>query len=369
MAINFPSNPSINDTYTFKGKTYQWDGTKWINITSINLAGKFVGEVIDSNHNENYKFWFGEAQEYLNIEDKDDNTIYFTTFAPMEATGGTITDIEIGGENYRVHAFTNVGNEIFEVTSLGTNNEVDVLVVAGGGAGGKGSNGNNSSGGGGAGGLIFRNDFNVFKGEHSIKVGQGGLEFERVLPSEEKPPESGNGENSQAFNLIAIGGGAGGPTDDDARDGGSGGGEGGVGQSRTGLSLQTTSEHGGYGNDGGSGYGDSGNSVGGGGGGAGEKGQDAPSLREAGNGGEGLYYGDLFTNNFGENGWFAGGGGGGRNQSGSYGVGGIGGGGDGGTGNANPGLSNTGGGSGGGGTSRGSGADGGSGIVLIRYKI
>lgn len=29
MAMNFPLNPSANDTYTYAGVVYQWDGTKW----------------------------------------------------------------------------------------------------------------------------------------------------------------------------------------------------------------------------------------------------------------------------------------------------------------------------------------------------
>ena len=29
-AIDFPSNPSTNDTFTAAGKTWIWDGEKWI---------------------------------------------------------------------------------------------------------------------------------------------------------------------------------------------------------------------------------------------------------------------------------------------------------------------------------------------------
>ena len=29
MAITFPANPSLNDTFTSGGKTFQWNGTSW----------------------------------------------------------------------------------------------------------------------------------------------------------------------------------------------------------------------------------------------------------------------------------------------------------------------------------------------------
>lgn len=30
MAVNFPDSPTIGDTFSFNGKTYEWDGTSWI---------------------------------------------------------------------------------------------------------------------------------------------------------------------------------------------------------------------------------------------------------------------------------------------------------------------------------------------------
>ena len=28
-AVNFPNNPSVNDTHTSSGSTWKWDGTVW----------------------------------------------------------------------------------------------------------------------------------------------------------------------------------------------------------------------------------------------------------------------------------------------------------------------------------------------------
>jgi hypothetical protein len=38
MAINFPSNPQVNDIYQFGLQTWQWDGTTW-NIVVSQLNG------------------------------------------------------------------------------------------------------------------------------------------------------------------------------------------------------------------------------------------------------------------------------------------------------------------------------------------
>ena len=70
------------------------------------------------------------------------NIVFAST---ISATGGTITEINDDGVNYRVHTFTSSGT--FEVTS--GSGEVEYLIVAGGGSGGEGH-----GGGGGAGGSV-----------------------------------------------------------------------------------------------------------------------------------------------------------------------------------------------------------------------
>ena len=35
MPLNFPSSPTLNQTFVGGGRTYRWDGEKWINITAI----------------------------------------------------------------------------------------------------------------------------------------------------------------------------------------------------------------------------------------------------------------------------------------------------------------------------------------------
>jgi hypothetical protein len=274
-------------------------------------------------------------------------------------------------ESYAVVAYTEPGSHTWTVPN-GVSS-VDVLVVAGGAGGGGGDPSDGSGGGGGAGGLIFEENIQVTSGNSiSIMVGAGGAG---------KRGDGENGEDSVAFGLTALGGGGGGDGDatHNGLSGGSGGGGGGNhGVTSGGSALQPSSADGGFGNPGGGATTNSGD-EGSGGGGAGEAGGDGLSYSDtkpAGAGGDGLYYGDIFGDRYGENGWFAGGGAGHADRGGWLTEGGLGGGGnhDEANGIVENGMANTGGGGAGGGkysTTEGplEGGDGGSGIVLIRYKV
>lgn len=41
-ALDFPTSPSVNDTYTANTKTYMWNGVSWLNI-SINERTMIIG--------------------------------------------------------------------------------------------------------------------------------------------------------------------------------------------------------------------------------------------------------------------------------------------------------------------------------------
>jgi hypothetical protein len=271
-----------------------------------------------------------------------------------DSVGGQVSTITVGGEDFRLHAFTNVGSDTFTIEG---DAEVDVLVVGGGGGGGT-SNGGPDPGGGGAGGLIFKPSHNVNPGSYTVTVGDGGT-------------PGNNGDDSVFDNLTALGGGSA-LQDNPGKDGGSGGGafenSGGGG-----IQPQQTGDSGtfGFGNDGGDGDAD----VGGGGGGAGAPGNDGfndnpfggDGLKEVTINGTTYNFANTFSSSFGEdadndgNAWFAGGGSGGSEDVSS--DGGKGGGADY-PGDIRDGTPNTGG--GGSGADDKDGGDGGSGIVLIR---
>ena len=240
----------------------------------------------------------------------------------------------------------------------------DVLQVAGGGAGAWGN-----GGGGGAGGISYLTSQSALNGvAQVVTVGAGAARITTGVEQQEA-----NGSNSQFASLTAAVGGGGGATFSNLKGsayngkaGGSGGGGGGTDGGASNAGGAGTS---GQGNNGGNGTSNTSNNAGGGGGGAGAVGANGSGASTAGAGGAGTntYSAWLTATALGVSNFIAGGGGGGGNGTGA--AGGSGGGGAGGT-NAvgTAGTANTGSGGGGGGGAN-VGANGGSGIVIIRYPV
>ena len=290
------------------------------------------------------------------------------------ATGGTVTCCG----DYKIHTFTSPGT--FTVTNAGTpagSNTVDYLVVAGGGSSGPGNNGN---GGGGAGGFRLSNStcmpapqtsplatptgLPVTAAAYPITVGAGG-----------SGTGANNGSDSVFSTITSAGGGYGRSSHGTGGPGGSGGGARGApsypGPGFAGGTGNTPPVSPPQGNNGGAGFDGiscSTNSGGGGGAGSAAGGAGPGSGGAAGAGSYVISAGFAGCN--GEAGpvcgarYFAGGGGGATDSPpASIKPGGVGGGGDGGNGGQS-GVTNTGGGAGGGINA----SNGGSGIVIIRYK-
>lgn len=269
------------------------------------------------------------------------------------ATGGTVSVITDGGDDYCLHVFE--GDGTFDAPSSLT---VEYLIVGGGGSGGS-AGPYGGGGGGGAGGLLTGSE-SLTAGSYSIVVGTGGASTSGAhTPGNE-------GENSSAFGETAIGGGRGGSGNNGGPTaGGSGGGQGAIANSvEYPGDVSGTS---GQGNDGGLAI----PPNGGGGGGAGAPGGTPPDAATAANGGDGLQ-----SSITGSQVYYAGGGAGsGPTRTGNgvtainppRGIGGLGGGG--GEGSID-GVDGTGGGGAAGlsenGTRSGAGGDG---IVIVRYAI
>lgn len=309
-----------------------WGNTSAISSISINQSG--------SNFAQYSTFYlYGIA----NSATTTPNT------AAAYATGG---DIITTDGTYWYHAFRSSGTFVPR-KSL----SCDVLVVAGGGAGGT-----HQAGGGGAGGYLYFTSQSLSSNiSQTVTVGSGGS---RVTVNNSP---GGNGSSSIFGSLTAaVGGGGGGsrvnPDNSTAGTGQNGGSGGGGGYTGSGGSPTS-----GQGFAGGTGDGN-----GGGGGGAGAAGGTG-GIMKGGNGLNTLSSWFSITGT-GVSGYVAGGGGGGGWTT-TGGTGGLGGGGTGGyPSQPTNATANTGGGGGGGyydGTSATNyyGANGGSGIVIVRYPV
>ena len=292
-------------------------------------------------------------------------SIYAISAGSPKAQGGLVTK----DSTYYYHTFLSSG--VFTSYQALT---VDYLVVAGGGGGGQ-----NTGGGGGAGGYrtsLDSSTLSLTAQDYAVTVGSGGAGGYAY----DDPSSTGsNGSNSSFSTITASGGGGGAGSGTTIMGlGGNSGGSGG-GASRGAISQR----NGGAGNSGSyspvEGYAGGNNGTqgtSGGGGGAGAVGGNAGS--SAGNGGAGRNTNSAWATatNTGVSGYYAGGGGGGS-YDGPAGSGGAGGGGAGSRDNiAVPvnGVANTGGGGGGMNNNNNPpngnrGANGGSGIVIVRYAI
>jgi len=318
------------------------------------------------------------TQGWINTMDSTSNVRGQPPF--IAATGGTI--VTVG--DFKTHIFTGPGTLCVSRGGNAPNNVVDYLVVAGGGGGGFGD-----GGGGGAGGFRFANSYSA-PGSNTPIVSPAGL----AVSAQGYPITVGaggagganpngvaiKGANSIFSSITSTGGGRGSgyspsnPATVPGLPGGSGSGSSGAVPVGSGNTPPVSPPQGNNGGPGGSG-------AGGGGGGAGAVGGTTPGPAVGGTGGIGAFIANPYVGptapSYGTAGpvsstrYFAGG-------AGSYGdtTAGAGGAGGGGGGGAPPsqspatsaGTVNTGGG-GGPGSPVTSGALGGSGIVMIRYKF
>ena len=295
----------------------------------------------------------------------------------VTASGGNAT-LTCG--NFKTHVFTGPGT--FTVSCAGNacgSNSVEYLVVAGGGGGGEGT-ANDSAGGGGAGGFRTRTalacasplnapaNLSITASAFPITVGGGG--------NGNNTGGNGTPGNTSTFDSISSAGGGAGEFGESPCSGGSGGGahQGAGGAGNTPPTNPSQGQPGG--SSGPNPDGSAPQTPNGGGGGGAAAGGSGGVTASGGDGGAGSFVPTGFIGptapSYGETGpggrYFAGGGAGGTSPARggqSCGAGGLGGGGD----STQLGLTNMGGGGGGSDTSAPGGRNGGSGIVMIRYKF
>jgi hypothetical protein len=382
FTITLPSSPAAGAVVGIA----DYANTFATNNLTIGRNGSNIGGIatnsILSTNGLSVTFVYVDATQGWIVTDSG-NRSDLPTAQFVTATGGTI--LTCG--DFKTHVFTGPGT--FTVSCAGNaggSNSVEYLVVAGGGGGGATLNAPGScasGGGGGAGG--YRQNYPspttaglpVSATSYPITVGGGGP---GIAPGNNNGT---TGSNSIFSTITSSGGGGAGSANISGLNGGSGGGAG-YGPINLGGTGNTPPTSPPQGNTGGAGGG-SPNYGSGGGGGANATGSNGqPTAGGAGGAGSPIattVFGPT-SPSYGTPGpapgrYFAGGGGGGLYlaPAGTAGAGGAGGGGAGGTaGGDNPGnnaTTNTGGG-GGGATKQGintSGGNGGSGIIVIRYKF
>ena len=380
FTLTLPASPSAGDIVALKDYASTFSSNNLtIGRNSSPLNGAALDRALETNNLSLTLVYVDGTEGWIPVEEGTG----FIGEGFIQATGGTITT----SGNCKIHTFTGPGT--FSVSSLGctaANNQVSYIVVAGGGAGGGSGD---SGGGGGAGGfredkspvtpytaspLDGAGDITVTATDFPITVGGGG-----TAPGAQN--RGGSGSNSVFSTITSAGGGGGGagpsgPSCGPGANGGSGGGGANVDCSGLpGGSGNTPPVSPSQGNGGGNGRGNNNPNPGmrfaGGGGGA-ICGGTSSTVTSSGSGGAGAT-----TNISGSPVAYAGGGGGGAHATGSDTTpptnGGAGGGGAGGNDGqtAAAGTTNRGGGGGGAKSAPGSpqaSANGGSGIVIIRYK-
>ena len=139
MALNFPSNPNLNDTYTYGTKTWTYVGNTW-NLTSSPLSTTSVSEGTN--------LYFSNARVYANVSQIGYVTSSYTgdvsitgnlkmtgmfteTANVIAAAPGANTNVNLQYGSvflYTANASSNVTLNLTGLTSLGTGNVTTAVV-------------------------------------------------------------------------------------------------------------------------------------------------------------------------------------------------------------------------------------------------
>ena len=148
-------------------------------------------------------------------------------FNPITASGGTTATYTEDGVDYKAHIFTHPNSDNFVVSATSgspTLNTIEYIVVAGGGSGG--SSNDNSAGGGGGGGVVVGSAQAIAQtyvcsvGDGGNALGPGNGQGANGDNSFFGPPSPGSYGTSPPNGISAMGGGAGAVQGRDGPDGG-----------------------------------------------------------------------------------------------------------------------------------------------------
>lgn len=131
MALNFPSNPNINDTYSYNNKDYIWNGSVWLLVTTI--AFDFQSTVVLGELNNNDLLIYNSTNtrwENKTFEDLDLLTAA-TAASIYQPIGNyaTLTDGKISTEVLPALAITDTYVVTNESEMLALNAEVGDVAI------------------------------------------------------------------------------------------------------------------------------------------------------------------------------------------------------------------------------------------------
>lgn len=63
MAVNFPTNPNVGDTYTEGGATWMWNGTAWVNANAALNYLSLIGNNVGRNYIHNAAFLINQRAQ------------------------------------------------------------------------------------------------------------------------------------------------------------------------------------------------------------------------------------------------------------------------------------------------------------------
>jgi len=290
ITVTLPATPSAGDIVALQDYAGTW-GNNNVTIArnGSNIGGAGVDATLSTFNQSITLVYVDGTRGWQTVNDSTQNIDGATYIA---ATGGTVTTCG----NYKIHTFTGPGT--FTVCSVGNpfgSASVDYLVVGGGGGGGARWH----SGGGGAGGyreskatgapwtaspLATSTSLPVSATAYPITVGAGGS------GGASGGNNNGTDGNNSIFSTITAAlGGRGGSYNTTGNPGGSGGGGGsGTNPSQAGGTGNTPPVSPPQGNNGGNGETPAPGGGGGGGGGAGGAGSNFSSPSNGGNGAAGV---------------------------------------------------------------------------------
>ena len=221
ITVTLPSSPTAGDTVGIADYANTADTNNiTIGRNGSNIQGVANDFVINTEGGTIILTYVDATKGWLSIDAAQASDIIQPTF--ITATGGTVTT----SGDYKIHTFTGPGT--FTVSSLanpaGGPNNIDYLVVAGGGAGG-----GNKGGGGGAGGYrasgfgpapLQGTALPVSVTGYPITIGGGG-----TYATCSTNNRGASGSNSVFSTITSAGGGGGAGVFLPAFTGGSGGGQ------------------------------------------------------------------------------------------------------------------------------------------------